>query len=115
MTFQSPNWGGRNGFTQLARAYARVEERGLLPVCKLGSREKGDENGNYMPVFTVTDWVSRDRFPDLVEPVAPALPPATTASPLPRPRPLQTVTSGPADYPDNYVGPSRDDEPDFNS
>ena len=73
-TFQSPNWGGRSAFTPLARAYARVRKRGLLPVRKIDSREKGDENGNYMPVFTVVDWVSRDRFPDLVEPMANALP-----------------------------------------
>ena len=104
-TFQGANYGARRAFEGLIKPYLR-KGKSAFPVVELASREKGDEYGNYEPVFTIVNWAGRELFPDLLETntlPAPAssdaarLAPATAAAPaapLPRPRPMQIVTTG---------------------
>lgn len=136
-TFQGTNYGARRAFEGLIKPYLR-KGMAAFPVVEIGSREKGDDYGNYAPTFTVVDWAGRDLFPDLLETnalPAPAssdaarLAPATAAepaAPLPKPKPLIVVTSGrqaaaPAEtkpasddgYDGDYAGPSSPDDIDF--
>src|SRR5579863_4336475 len=107
-TFQSASHGGRHAFETLLKPFWR---RGKLafPVVTLDSREKGDAHDNYAPVFVhKNEFIGRDRFPHLLPPETAALPapqqhdtalpaPATAAepaAPLPRPKPIQIVTTG---------------------
>jgi hypothetical protein len=140
-TYQGASWSARSAFMkQLFKPYVRARKAGILPVVTLSFKEEQrDDNGNYLPDFEIVDWVKRSRYAMIlgeVEQAADAALAAPTAAaapaaPLPKPKPLQIVTSGrptaaadtpkpeapkapdqaPAndegavDYPDDYGGP----------
>jgi hypothetical protein len=105
MTFSGSSWGARGGFSKLIKPFRR-KGCAEFPVCELGSKERHDKDNNHAPILTPVDWVSRDRFPDLV-------PPERTKLPAPESRPM--LTSGRQAPPmavdeadDAYRGPDPD-------
>lgn len=72
LTYTGSSWGARRAFERLIKPYVR-KGRKQFPVCELGSRERGNVNGNFEPLLIPIDWVSADRFPDLLPPPAPIM------------------------------------------
>jgi hypothetical protein len=98
-TFAASSWGARKSFKKLVDTWRIVHPR-EFPIVTLGTRPTGDANDNIAPAFKPVAWVPIDSFSSMLSDAAeapqPLAPPtaAAPAAPLPRPSPLQIVTSG---------------------
>jgi hypothetical protein len=69
ITFTSSSWGGRFVFQNLVNPF-RLKQRLQFPICSLGTKERGDANGNIDPVFKLVGWSARGNFQELLPPSA---------------------------------------------
>jgi hypothetical protein len=67
VTFTSSSWGGRFAFQSLVNPF-RLKQRIQFPVCILGTKERGDSNGNIDPVFKIVGWSGLENFQELLPP-----------------------------------------------
>jgi hypothetical protein len=67
VTFTSSSWGGRYAFQSLVNPF-RLKQRMQFPIAILGTKERGDANGNIDPVFKIVGWSNRENFQELLPP-----------------------------------------------
>jgi len=94
-TFTSSSWGGLFAVQKLINPF-RLKRRAVFPICRLGSKERGDVNGTIDPVFPITGWTARSNFAELLGPMettqiaAPEAAPRIAAS-VAQPAPKSTL------------------------
>jgi hypothetical protein len=90
VTFTSSSWGGRFAFQGLVNPY-RLKQRRQFPICKLGTKERGDDNRNIDPVFKIIGWSDKNNFQELLAPEIEALPAPEAIAFAPKPVALAEV------------------------
>jgi hypothetical protein len=89
-TYTGSSWAVRYAFEgALLKPYARLKQRNLFPVVRLGFKPGHDEHGNYLPSFDISGWEPRSKYAFLLGESE-----ATPKLEAPERKPLLTVTSG---------------------
>jgi hypothetical protein len=65
LTFTSSSWGG--AFQSLVNPFL-LKRRLQFPIVLLGTKDRGDANGNIDPVFKIVGWSDRGNFQELLPP-----------------------------------------------
>jgi hypothetical protein len=106
LTFTSA-YGARKTLKNVITQY-QFRRRRQFPICTLGTKPRGDVNGNVDPVFRIVEWVNAADFSEFFPGLAgsPAISPRTAAV---LPAPMAQAPRPMTPEPDPFAGADLDD------